>query len=130
LAGVNDNRGRRRKTFSSGTGWRCFGFWNATYQPTGEWQEAYSETEILSIGETLRELTGKNHLISGKATVELTRARGPLAGHWLNPRDGEAGPPFGVEPGATREVAPPDADVRVLHIKKEPMATVIGAITG
>ncbi|MCD6350807.1 MAG: DUF5060 domain-containing protein [Armatimonadetes bacterium] len=43
---------------------RWGGFWNATLQPTSEWEEGYSEAEILRIGARLRELDGGRHLIS------------------------------------------------------------------
>jgi hypothetical protein len=43
---------------------RWQGFWNATFQPTSEWEEGYSEQEILAIGERLYELTHGHFLIS------------------------------------------------------------------
>lgn len=43
---------------------RWGGFWNATFQPTSEWEEGFSEEEILRIGRRLRELDGGQHLIS------------------------------------------------------------------
>ncbi len=43
---------------------RWGGFWNATYQPTSEWEEAFSEVEIQRIGRRLHELDGGRHLIS------------------------------------------------------------------
>ncbi len=43
---------------------RWQGFWNATFQPTSEWEEGYSEQEILEIGERLYELTHGRFLIS------------------------------------------------------------------
>lgn len=43
---------------------RWGGYWNATYQPTSEWEEGYSEAEILRIGSRLMELDGGRHLIS------------------------------------------------------------------
>jgi hypothetical protein len=52
----------------------------------------------------------------GTATLDLTRAKGTLTGRWLNPRDGEIGMPFGVEPGGSRKFAAPNGDDWVLHI--------------
>jgi len=43
---------------------RWQGFWNATFQPTSEWEEGYSETEILRIGQRLHQLTQGRFLIS------------------------------------------------------------------
>lgn len=43
---------------------RWGGFWNATFQPTSEWEEGFSEEEILRIGSRLRELDGGRHLVS------------------------------------------------------------------
>ena len=43
---------------------RWQGFWNATFQPTSEWEEGYSEQEILQIGQRLHELTCGRFLIS------------------------------------------------------------------
>lgn len=43
---------------------RWQGFWNATFQPTSEWEEGYSEKEILAIGQRLHELTKGRFLIS------------------------------------------------------------------
>ncbi len=43
---------------------RWQGFWNATFQPTSEWEEGYSEQEILEIGQRLYELTHGRFLIS------------------------------------------------------------------
>lgn len=43
---------------------RWQGFWNATFQPTSEWEEGYSVAEILSIGDRLRQLTQGRFLIS------------------------------------------------------------------
>ncbi len=43
---------------------RWQGFWNATFQPVSEWEEGYSEAEILKIGEQLHQLTHGRFLIS------------------------------------------------------------------
>lgn len=43
---------------------RWQGFWNATFQPTSEWEEGYSDQEILEIGQRLHELTHGRFLIS------------------------------------------------------------------
>lgn len=43
---------------------RWGGFWNATFQPTSEWEEGFSEAHILRIGARLRELDAGRHLIS------------------------------------------------------------------
>jgi hypothetical protein len=43
---------------------RWQGFWNATFQPTSEWEEGYSEQEILAIGERLYQLTHGRFLVS------------------------------------------------------------------
>jgi len=43
---------------------RWGGFWNATFQPTSEWEEGYSEEEIQRIGGRLDELDGGRHLVS------------------------------------------------------------------
>jgi hypothetical protein len=43
---------------------RWQGFWNATFQPVSEWEEGYSEREILEIGQRLHELTHGRFLIS------------------------------------------------------------------
>jgi hypothetical protein len=43
---------------------RWQGFWNATYQPTSEWEEGYSEEEILWIGQRLKELCHGKQLVS------------------------------------------------------------------
>ncbi|MGQ9486610.1 MAG: DUF5060 domain-containing protein [Armatimonadota bacterium] len=42
--------------------WR--GYWNATFQPTSEWEEGFSEQEIQYIGNRLQELDNERHLIS------------------------------------------------------------------
>ena len=43
---------------------RWGGFWNATFQPFSEWEEDYSESEVLQILDRIRELDGGRHLIS------------------------------------------------------------------
>jgi hypothetical protein len=43
---------------------RWSGFWNATFQPTSEWEEEFSEAHILRLGARLRELDGGRHLVS------------------------------------------------------------------
>ncbi|MDW8029774.1 MAG: DUF5060 domain-containing protein [Armatimonadota bacterium] len=43
---------------------RWQGFWNVTFQPTSEWEEGYSEQEILGIGHRLYQLTHGRFLIS------------------------------------------------------------------
>ncbi len=43
---------------------RWNGYWNITYQPTSEWEEGYSEEEILQIGARLSQLDQGQHLIS------------------------------------------------------------------
>ncbi|MCS7186979.1 MAG: DUF5060 domain-containing protein [Armatimonadota bacterium] len=43
---------------------RWQGFWNATFQPTSEWEEGYSEQEILEIGYRLHKLTHGRFLVS------------------------------------------------------------------
>lgn len=43
---------------------RWGGYWNVTFQPTSEWEESFSEAEILRIGERLQELDHGRHLIS------------------------------------------------------------------
>ncbi|GBC98400.1 hypothetical protein HRbin17_00912 [bacterium HR17] len=43
---------------------RWQGFWNATFQPTSEWEEGYSLDEILRIGDRLHQLTHGRFLIS------------------------------------------------------------------
>ncbi len=43
---------------------RWGGYWNATFQPTSEWEEGFSEREIQYIGNRLLELDGGRHLIS------------------------------------------------------------------
>ncbi len=43
---------------------RWGGFWNATFQPTSEWEEAFSEAGIRRIGSRLYELDGGRHLVS------------------------------------------------------------------
>ncbi len=40
------------------------GFWNATFQPTSEWEEGYSEPEILRLGQRLHQLTHGRFLTS------------------------------------------------------------------
>jgi len=54
----------------------------------------------------------------GRGTVDLTRAGGPLASRWLDPRGGAAGAPFPVEPGGIREFAAPDGNDWVLHLRR------------
>jgi len=39
-------------------------FWNVTYQMVSEYEEGYSDEEILSLGARLRELDGGRHLVS------------------------------------------------------------------
>jgi len=43
---------------------RWGGFWNATFQPTSEWEEGFPEGDILRIGSRLHELDGGRHLVS------------------------------------------------------------------
>lgn len=43
---------------------RWGGFWNATFQPTSEWEEGYGESEMLQIMNRIRELDGGRHLVS------------------------------------------------------------------
>jgi len=61
---------------------RWGGFWNATLQPTSEWEEGYGEQEILSIGQRLRELGEGRHLISVHA-LRASSARVQRAG-WFS----------------------------------------------
>jgi len=42
--------------------WR--GYWNATYQPIAEWEEGYSQTEVLNILSRIRQLDNQKHLVS------------------------------------------------------------------
>ena len=63
---------------------RWGGFWNATFQPTSEWEEGYREEEILRIGQRLAELDGGRHLISVhslKASRESVQRAGWYAYH-------------------------------------------------
>jgi hypothetical protein len=53
---------------------RWGGFWNATFQPTSEWEEGFRESEILRIGQRLRELDGGRHLISVHSWRDSTDA--------------------------------------------------------
>ncbi|MHB0997841.1 MAG: DUF5060 domain-containing protein [Armatimonadota bacterium] len=43
---------------------RWGGYWNATYQPTSEWEEAFSDTDVMRIGSRLQEFDNGRHLIS------------------------------------------------------------------
>jgi hypothetical protein len=43
---------------------RWGGYWNATFQPIAEWEEGYSEAEVLQILNRIRELDGGRHLVS------------------------------------------------------------------
>jgi len=43
---------------------RWGGFWNATFQPTSEWEEGFSEQEVQRIGAYLYEQDNRRHLIS------------------------------------------------------------------
>ncbi len=43
---------------------RWGGFWNATFQPVSEWEEGYSESEVLQILNRIRQLDGGRHLVS------------------------------------------------------------------
>ncbi len=42
--------------------WR--GYWNATYQPIAEWEEAYSQAEVLNFLSRIRQLDHQKHLVS------------------------------------------------------------------
>lgn len=53
---------------------RWSGFWNATFQPTSEWEEGFSEAEILRIGSRLHELDGGRHLVSVHALKASSEA--------------------------------------------------------
>ncbi len=43
---------------------RWGGFWNATFQPTSEWEEGFSRDEIMRIGQNLYDEDQHRHLIS------------------------------------------------------------------
>jgi hypothetical protein len=43
---------------------RWGGFWNATFQPVGEWQEGYTEAEALQLLDYITALDGGRHLVS------------------------------------------------------------------
>ena len=43
---------------------RWDGYWNATFQPISEWEEGWSDSEILLIGSRIHELDGGRHLVS------------------------------------------------------------------
>lgn len=43
---------------------RWGGYWSATFQPTSEWEEGFTEQEIQYIGNRLLDLDGGRHLIS------------------------------------------------------------------
>ncbi len=43
---------------------RWSGYWNATFQPTSEWEEGFSEEHILRVGARLRELDAGRHVAS------------------------------------------------------------------
>jgi len=43
---------------------RWGGYWNITYQPTSEWEEAFAEADAMRIGAKIRELDEGRHLVS------------------------------------------------------------------
>jgi hypothetical protein len=53
---------------------RWQGFWNATFQPTSEWEEGYREAEILRLGQRLHQLTHGRFLISVHSLRASTEA--------------------------------------------------------